>query len=96
MKATLVYRHKSRLQGRYILEMTIHHVGKSSQYPEGIKYGLILVDTKSDRKLLMDNHHPKGPHIHIDNEELPYTFIDETRLIKDFKVLVETYMGVAI
>jgi len=44
----------------------------------------------------MDNHHPKGPHIHVDDQELPYPFVDEARLLKDFKALVETYMGVAI
>lgn len=64
MKATLVYWHKARLQGRYVLEMAIHQA--------------------------------KGPHIHVDDEELPYTFVDEARLLKDFRALVETYMGVAI
>lgn len=96
MKATLVYWHKSRIQSHYILEMAIYQVGKSPKYPDGVKYGLILVDTKTGRKVLMDNHHPKGPHIHVDDQELPYTFVDETRLLKDFKALVETYMGVAI
>jgi len=41
MKAALVYWHKARLKGRYILEMKIHRVGKSEKYPNGIKYGLI-------------------------------------------------------
>ncbi len=42
MKATLVYWHKARLQGRYVLEMEIYRVGKSSKYRDGIKYGAPL------------------------------------------------------
>ena len=79
-----------------MLEIEIFQVGKSLKYPEGVKYGLIFVDTKTGRKVLMDNHHPKGPHVHIDDKERPYRFIDEVTLIKDFKAMVETYMGVAI
>ncbi len=96
MKAVRVFWQKARLQDRYILEMSIHHVGKSPRYPEGLKYGLILVDTKTGKRFLMDNHHPKGPHIHVDDEELSYKFIDENRLIKDFKSLALTYMGVKL
>jgi hypothetical protein len=36
-------------------------------------------------ELSMDNHHPKGPHIHIDDQELPYEFMNEKQLISDFK-----------
>ena len=96
MRATRVFWHKARLQDRYILEMSIHQVGKSSRYPDGIKYGMILVDTKTGKRLLMDNHHPKGPHFHVDDEELPYEFVDENRLIKDFRALALTYLGVKL
>jgi hypothetical protein len=67
MKAVRVLWHKARLQDRYILEMAIHQVGISAKYPDGIKYGLILVDPKTGKRLLMDNHHPKGAHIHMDD-----------------------------
>lgn len=44
----------------------------------------------------MDNHHPKGPHIHVDNAESPYRYVDEDRLIRDFRALVFESMGVKI
>ena len=44
----------------------------------------------------MDNHHPKGPHIHFDENELPYDFKGDDQLIEDFKAFVLDQMGVAI
>ena len=96
MKATLVYWHRARLRERYLLEMKIHRVGKSERYRDGLKYGLILVDERSGRRVLMDNHHPKGPHVHVEDKERPYQYVDESRLIEDFKALVLEYMGVQI
>lgn len=96
MKATLVYWHKSRLQGRYVLEMEIYKIGKSAKYRDGVKYGLILTDLRSGKRVLMDNHHPKGPHIHLDDREFPYQYVDEEKLIKDFKNFVLTHMEVKI
>lgn len=109
MKSTLVYWHKARLQNRYLLEMTIHKIDQifgpkkakgikknEKRYPLGIKYGLIFIDQKEGRKILMDNHHPKGPHIHVDDQELPYKFINEEQLIKDFKALVLEKMEIKI
>jgi len=96
MKAKLVYWHKARLLGRYILEMEIHAVGKSPRYPDGVKYGLVLTDLRKGRQVLMDNHDPKGHHIHIDDREIAYRFVDEDKLIADFKELVLENMGVKI
>lgn len=76
--------------------MKIHKVGRSTKYPDGVKYSLILHDLETGKRVLMDNHHPKGPHIHVNGEEIPYQFIDEERLIKDFKALVLTNMEVKI
>ncbi len=96
MKASLVYWHKARLQNRYILEMKIFKVRKSAKYQDGVKYGLILIDTHSNKRVLMDNHHPKGPHIHLDKQEIRYQYKDEDQLINDFKSLVLEHMGVKI
>ena len=96
MRATLLYWHKARLQHRYILEMEIHQVGKSNKYKDGIKYGLIITDIRTGRRVLMDNHHPKGPHIHLDDREVFYEYADEEKLIKDFKSLVLENMGVKL
>lgn len=96
MKARLVYWHKSRLQERYVLEMEIYKVGKSAKYPDGVKYGLILTDLRNGNKVLMDNHHPKGPHIHLNDQEISYHYMGEEKLIEDFKNLVLTHMEVKI
>lgn len=78
------------------MEMTIHDVGRSDRYPDGIKYGLLLLDLKTGRRVLMDNHHPKGPHMHLDDAELPYEYKSDDKLIEDFKAIVLEHMGVAI
>ena len=96
MKAVLVYWHKARLQGRYVLEMEIYEVDKSARYRDGVKYGLILTDLRGGKRVLMDNHHPKGPHIHLDDRQISYQYIDVERLVKDFKALVLTHMEVKI
>lgn len=96
MKAALIYWHKARLQGRYILEMEIYRVGKSARYRDGVKYGLVLFDPRTGKRVLMDNHHPKGPHIHIEDQEIAYNYINENRLIADFKELILETMGVKI
>jgi hypothetical protein len=96
MKAVLLYYRKERFQDRYLMEMTIHDVGRSERYPEGIKYGLLLLDLETGHKVLMDNHHPKGPHVHLDETEFPYEFESDEKLIDDFKAFVLDHMGVAI
>lgn len=96
MKATLIYWHKAQLQGRYLLEMKLHRVERSGRCPEGVRYRLILLDERTEQRVLMDNHHPKGPHVHVNDTESSYQYFDEDRLIKDFKALVFESMGVKI
>jgi hypothetical protein len=96
MKAVLIYHQKERFQDRYLMEMTIHDVGRTNRYPDGIKYGLLLLDLKTGRRVLMDNHHPKGPHVHLDEEEFSYEYKTDDQLIEDFKAFVLEHIGVAI
>jgi hypothetical protein len=96
MDARLVLWEKQRLQNRFVLEMKIYAVTKSRKYPLGVRYALILVDTKTAARVLMGNHYPKGPHIHIGASELEYEFVDEDKLIQDFKSLVLENMGVML
>lgn len=44
----------------------------------------------------MDNHHPKGPHVHVDDKEISYSFIDLDQLIVDFRRLILEHMGVTL
>lgn len=96
MKGKLVYWHKARLRKRYILETEIFQVGKFQSYPDGLRYGLICFDAKTGRRVLMDNHHPKGHHIHLNEKEMPYSFENVDTLIEDFKALVLENLGVKI
>jgi hypothetical protein len=96
MKASLLVWHKARIKGRYIVQLTIHQVEDSARYPDGVKYGLICKDLKTGRQVLMDNHHPKGPHIHLDDEEIDYKFRNSDALIDDFKELVLKHLEVTL
>lgn len=96
IKAELIYYEKEKVQGHYILEMAIYRLGRSARYPDGIKYGLIFIDTHSGRHVLMDNHHPKGPHTHLSDVEIPYQFINVDELVSDFEQYVRIHMGVIL
>jgi len=96
MKASLRYYVKHKIQGRYIVELSIYEVGKSSQYVDGIKYGLICKDLKTGDFVLLDNHYPKGHHLHINNEEFAYEYVNDEKLIEDFDKLVLRHLGVKL
>jgi hypothetical protein len=38
MKAHLRYYAKNKIHDRYVVEVSIYEVGKSSKYPDGVKY----------------------------------------------------------
>lgn len=96
MNAALKYHHKALLRNRFVVEIVIYEVATTQKYPDGVKYRLICVDQREERKILMDNHHPKGPHVHIDDKELAYTYISEDKLMEDFNKLILTHMGVRL
>lgn len=95
-KAELIYYIKDEIQDRYILEMAIHWVGESERYSDGIKYGFIFIDPHTGKRVLMDNHYPKGPHVHLDNDEISYEYVSDAKLISDFKRFVLNHMGVKL
>jgi len=72
-----------------VVEYSLYEFPKSSKYPDGVKYRLIC-------KVLLDNHHPKGPHIHLDEQEMGYQFISEEQLIEDFKLYVLERIGIRL
>ena len=96
MKAKEIVRHKAEIQERYIIELVAHEIGRSKRYPQAIKYSLICFDKNTKKKILMDNHHPKGHHIHLDGEEIFYKFTTWEKLIVDFEKLVLDNMGVKL
>lgn len=96
MKAHLRYYAKNKIGDRYILELSIHEVEKSPKYPDGIKYGLICKDLGTGDYVLLDNHHPKGPHIHVNNQQFGYEYVGDDKLIEDFQALVFKELGVTL
>ena len=96
MKAHLRYYVKNKVHDRYVIELSIYEVGISSKYPDGIKYGLICKDLKNGDYVLLDNHHPKGPHMHINNREFAYEYTDDESLINDFEMIVLKELGVKL
>ena len=96
MKASLIRHEKFIVRRRYVVEISVHQMPKSERYRDGLKWGLICVDQVTGSKVLMDNHHPKGPHIHIDDDELPYDFRSLEQLVTDFRRLITEHLGVQI
>ena len=95
-KAILVYEFKEIIQKHFVLEQKIHVIKNDKRFPEGVKYRLILINVKTGNKVLMDNHHPKGHHVHLGDSQFPYEYEDEMKLIQDFKQFVFQHMGVKL
>ncbi len=96
MSAILRTSLKLKIKNRFVIEYSIYEVPKSSKYPDGVKYGLICKDLETDDFVLFDNHHPKGPHIHFNDQEFEYQFKNEEQLMEDFKLLVFERMGIRL
>lgn len=92
MKAILVEYLKQYIRDRYILEIKVWKV-IDKKYKYGLKYSLIFLDYKTQKRILMDNHYPKTPHIHIDNLEFSYEFKDIETLFNDFRNLTFQHFG---
>ena len=90
MKAHLQYHRKitvahTKSLETGICELKVWNLKPSSDYPEGIKFSLLLVSRTTGEVLIgIDNHKPKGPHLHHGTKELKYEFIDVERLVEDF------------
>jgi hypothetical protein len=81
--ADLLYREKRTYAGG-VVELVVWRVPEPvppSEHP--FKYRLVFV---RDGKRLVgyDNERGKGDHRHLGKTELPYLFVDETRLLEDF------------
>ncbi len=78
MKAALILHQKlvlKRSDGARlgIFEFVIWHVGKSREYPDGVKYRAWL--SEGGQTIFgFDNHKPKGPHLHVRDIEVGYVF----------------------
>ena len=92
MVAAVVFREKRAILNSQtgqlaIAEIRIWRIPRSLHYPEGRKFSLFLV---CDGKTVvgMDNHRPKGPHLHLGEGETVYKYRGDERLVSDFWDLV--------
>jgi len=82
-QAELLYREK-RSHARGIIELVVWRVPEPvppSEHP--FKYRLVFV-RDGIRIIGYDNERGKGDHKHLGDTELPYNFVNETRLLEDF------------
>lgn len=87
---------KHEIQTRFIMELKIHEISDDVRYEDGVKYSLVFIDLKNKRRVLMDNHAPKGHHFHLDDKEYLYEYLSDDDLIEKFKSLVMDHFGVKI
>lgn len=66
-----------------VAELKIWRIPRSKDYPRGIKFALFLV-SRGEIIVGIDNHKPKGPHLHLGAGEFPYDFQGERILVDDF------------
>ena len=70
-----------------IAELKIWKVPSSKDNPIGRKFTLFMV--VNGRVIVgIDNHRPKGPHLHLGNEQMPYNYESDQKLLEDFWDLV--------
>lgn len=84
-------------KGEFEVSFEVKSVAVTPGKPHGLKYSLVLLNSKSERVVGFDNAHPgiqgSGPgkkrsrqddHKHIGNRITPYKFKDALTLLKDF------------
>ncbi len=97
MESKLIYHHKALIQNKFLLELKLRiFESPPERFPDSIKYNLLFLEIKTGKRIIFDNHLPKGDHYHINDKEFPYNFINEDILINDFKNLVKDIFGVIL
>ena len=66
------------------------------RYPDDIKYSLVCTDKITGKKVLFDNHHPKGHHFHIDEKEYDYNFTGVDELVDDFRQRIIDHFDIVL
>ena len=65
------------------IERSMEAIKPDRWRPHGIRYRYAWIQNGEPR-VLFDNHHGKGDHVHVDREERPYKFTNLERLLEDF------------
>jgi hypothetical protein len=92
MKAELIEHVKQDIRGRFVMEIKVWRI-EDGKYPHNLKYPLVFIERQTKRKVLMDNHFPKKPHLHLDDTEILYEFSNVSKLLDDFRNYVFQHFG---
>lgn len=85
MSAKLLFRQKLTDSAGDLTEWVVWQVPISEKYPDGVRYRMVYIpDGHEKPAVLYDNHHPKGPHRHVDRKETTYHFMTVEKLLEDF------------
>ena len=71
------------LQDGSFIDWQIAPIRPDKWRPHGVKYRLAWIQ-HSECRVLVDNHHGKKDHFHIDGEERDYSFASIEKLWEDF------------
>jgi len=83
-KAVLIDRTRRELPDGSLIERVIWQVPTPvPPTTHGFKYRLVYIRDE-ERVVGFDNERGKGDHMHLDGQELPYTFTDIDQLLTDF------------
>jgi hypothetical protein len=84
-KATLLRRRKWTDEYGNLYEIVAWQVERNVRQPDGVRYRLALIPPgEKAPAVLYDNHHPKGHHRHIGDQQEPYLFTTVRQLVADF------------
>ena len=71
--------------GRYLQEVRISTFPSDTNFPEGVRYSLCLVDRSTNEVVLLyDIHRGKSHHRHLRGQETSSPFVDEDLLLANF------------
>ena len=66
------------------IEWSLAEIKPDRWRPHGVRYRMAWIQNGICR-VLFDNHHGKGDHMHLDGVERPYSFISFAKLREDFE-----------
>ena len=93
MKARLLFHERRLFDDGAIMEMKIWRLPKPvAPTTHGLKYSLFY-GYPGRRVVGYDNERTKGDHRHLDDRELPYTFVSVEQLVADFLSDVRSIRG---
>lgn len=93
MKAAEIFHQKQVLKHRdgkrlAIFEIIIWKIPGSKNFPDGLKYRAWLSE-EGNTLFGLDNHKPKGPHLHVREVEVGYMFRGLDSLRQDIIAMIE-------